>query len=134
MQDISYTRNVSFFDQINKYYEGKKHDAILLDDCKKRLQKSGVFHKVISRIKKICDTGNFGPSNKRHKYYVRKNLGWLKWDDGTRVYFSKFEDGQIIIFMTSGSKNNQDADIKEAEQIRDEISKEVEEYEKENKN
>ena len=124
---------MSFFGQLKKYYEGKEHDAILLDDCKKRLQKAGVFHKVISRIKKICDTGNFGQINKRHKYYARKNLGWLKWDDGTRVYFSKFDDDQIVIFTTSGSKNNQDDDIKEAEKIKDEITKEVDKYEKENK-
>jgi hypothetical protein len=98
---------MSFFDQYPKYYEGKEFDAILIDDCKQRLKRAGVFHKVISRVKKICDSGNFGQINSRYKYYVRKNLGWLKWDDGTRVYFSKFDNDQIVIFLTSGSKNNQ---------------------------
>ena len=124
---------MSFFDQLQKYYEGKKHHAILLDDCKKKLKKAGIFHKVISRVKKVCDTGNFGQVNKRYKYSVRKNLGWLKWDDGTRVYFSKFEKDQIVIFITSGSKNKQDEDIKEAKKIKDQITIEVESYEKENK-
>ena len=124
---------MGFFDQLPKYYQGKKHDAILLDDCKKKLEKAGVFRKVISRVKKVCDTGNFGPANKRHKYFVNKNLGWLKWDDGTWVYFSKFEDDQIVLFLTSGSKNNQVNDIKEAEKIKDEITGEVKKHEKENK-
>ena len=123
---------MSFFDLFKKYYEGKKYDAILLEDCKKKLQKAGVFQRVISRIKKVCDTGNFGLVNKRHKYYVRKNLGWLEWDDCTRVYFSKFDDDQILIFTTSGNKNEQDKDINEAESIKDEITKEVENYEKKN--
>lgn len=39
-----------------------------------------------------------------------------------------------MIFTTSGSKNKQDEDIKEAEKIKDQITKEAESYEKENKN
>jgi len=124
---------MSFFDSFERYYVGEKHEAILLTDCKKKLKKSGVFHKVISRIKKVCDTGNFGQANTRYKYYVRKNLGWLKWDDGTRVYFSKFKGDKIIIFIASGSKNNQDDDVSEAEKIKDKITLEVKNHEKENK-
>ena len=124
---------MSFFDELPKFYDGKKYAAVLLEDCKKNLNRAGVFLKVISRIKKICDNGNFGQVNKRYKYYAKKNLGWLKWNDGTRIYFSKFNKKQILIFMVSGNKNNQDDDLKEAESIKNEITQEVKKYEKENK-
>ena len=115
---------MSFFDELPKFYDGKKYEAVLLEDCKKNLNRAGVFLKVISRIKKICDNGNFGQVNKRYKYYAKKNLGWLKWDDGTRIYFSKFNKKQILIFMVSGNKNNHDDDLKEAESIKNEITQE----------
>ena len=102
----------------------------MLEGCKTKLKKAGVFHKVISRVKKVCDTGNFGVLNKRYKYFKRKNIGWLKWDDGTRVYYSVFDSDKIIILMTSGSKNKQADDIKKAERIREQILKEVDKYEK----
>jgi len=89
---------MSFFDQLHRYYIGKKHEVILLEGCKTKLKKAGVFHKVISRVKKVCDTGNFGVLNKRYKYFKRKNIGWLKWNDGTRVYYSVFDSDKIIQF------------------------------------
>jgi len=63
---------MGFFDAFAKYYKGKVYEAILLDDCKKKLKKAGVLYRVTARIKKVCDSGNFGPTPTRHKYFIVK--------------------------------------------------------------
>jgi putative component of toxin-antitoxin plasmid stabilization module len=116
---------MSIFDKKNRIHQGEIHDLYILKDCAKKLKKSGVWKKVISRAFNICETGHFGQEGKRFKYKKTKNIGWLKWEDGTRVYFSKFMNNKILLFTISGNKNNQDADINEALELKKEIENEL---------
>lgn len=115
---------MSFFDHQPVYYEGKELNLYIHSDCYKELKKTGVFLKVLARLKKICDTKNFGKPKEGYKFFEKENLGWLKWPDGTRVYYSLFEDGKIMVTLKSGSKNKQDKDIKKAKEYLNEIKKE----------
>jgi len=85
------------------------------------LKRSGLFLRVLARLKKVCDTGHFGQEKIGYKYLEAENIGWFKWKNGTRVYYSKFK-GEIILLTVSGSKNSQEKDISKAKEVRDEYT------------
>lgn len=109
------------FSEENKYYQGAKHQLYITELCHKGLKKSGLLLRVLARLKKVCDTDHFGPEKTGYKFLEDENIGWFKWKNGTRVYFSKFK-GEIILLSISGNKNSQEKDISKAKEVRDEYT------------
>lgn len=77
---------------------------------------------VLARLKKVCDTDHFGQEKTGYKFLENENIGWFKWKNGTRVYFSKFER-EIVLLSVSGNKNSQEKDISKSKEVRDEYTK-----------
>jgi len=99
------------------YYSGDKFKIQITEFCLKALKKSGLLVRVVARLKKIADTGHLGKEKEGYKYYPDEQLGWLKWKNGVRVYFSIDKEGNLFIVLLSGNKNSQEKDIKEAKEI-----------------
>ena len=125
---------MSYFDDIPKNFEGDRYDLIITEDCSTKMKKSGTFFRATARLKKICESGHFGAEKKRHKYEKKTNVGWLKWEDGLRVYYSIYEGTILLTTEQSGkNKKEQGKAIKRAEQINKEVIYEIENWEEKNK-
>lgn len=101
-------------------YKGAYFELLMTHDCKEKLKSSGVFFRVLSRAKYICDTGNFGKPRKDYKYNRFENFGWLKWLNGLRVYYAlrAFQEKEFLFLIYSGNKNSQKRDIHRAKKIK----------------
>ncbi len=115
---------VSYFNDKTPYYTGKIHKLFFTEESVKTLKKAGLFNRVLARLTKICNTGQFGSENTGFKYDEGSNIGWLKWKNGTRVYYSLFDEKVVILVSQSGNKNNQDKDIKQAKEVKNEYEEE----------
>ena len=63
---------------------------------------------IVARIDNIEDYGHFGDSK-----YLGEKLYELRWQNGRRIYFGRFE-GFVILLLIGGLKNAQEKDIKKA--------------------
>ncbi len=109
------------FGENDEYYQGLIHKLYITESCHLSLKRSGLFLRVLARLKKVCDTDHFGQEKTGYKFLEDENIGWFKWKNGTRVYFSKFK-GEIILLSVSGNKNSQEKDISKAKEVRDEYT------------
>ena len=66
---------------------------------------------IDSRILRIEEESYFGD----HKY-LGDNIFELRWKNGRRIYFSKFENREILLLL-GGLKNAQKKDIKKAKYL-----------------
>lgn len=59
--------------------------------------------------------GHFG-----HAKQLAKNLAEIKFNNGSRIYFTLKEDnGKVVVLLLGGNKNGQDKDIKKAKSFLD---------------
>jgi putative addiction module killer protein len=71
---------------------------------------------VEKRLSNIQHEGHFG-----HAKQLAKNIAEIKFNNGSRIYFTVKEDnGKIVVLLLGGNKNGQDKDIKKAKSLLDE--------------
>jgi putative addiction module killer protein len=70
---------------------------------------------IEKRLSNIQNEGHFG-----HVKQLTKNLAEIKFNNGSRIYFSvKDANGKIIVLLLGGNKNGQGKDIKKAQSLLD---------------
>lgn len=70
---------------------------------------------VEKRLANIKNEGHFG-----HAKQLSSNLSEIKFNNGSRIYFSiKEENGKVIVLLLGGNKNGQSKDIKKAQSLLD---------------
>ena len=68
---------------------------------------------IQKRVSNIINYEHFGTIRK-----LDSNLAEIKFNDGTRIYFTRIElDGKTILLLLGGNKNGQDKDIKKAKSL-----------------
>ena len=66
---------------------------------------------VLDRIRKIEEYDHFGECK-----YLGNKLSELKWKSGTRIYFARTGENEILLLL-GGDKNGQNKDIVKAYKI-----------------
>ena len=70
---------------------------------------------VEKRLSNIQHEGHFG-----HAKQLTKNLAEIKFNNGSRIYFTVKEDnGKVVVLLLGGNKNGQNKDIKKAKSLLD---------------
>lgn len=70
---------------------------------------------IEKRLLNIQNEGHFG-----HAKQLAKNLAEIKFNNGSRIYFTVKEDnGKVVVLLLGGNKNGQDKDIKKAKSFLD---------------
>ncbi|MGE3757050.1 MAG: type II toxin-antitoxin system RelE/ParE family toxin [Pseudobdellovibrionaceae bacterium] len=70
---------------------------------------------IEKRLSNIKNEGHFG-----HAKQLTKNLAEIKFNNGSRIYFTvKEEQGKIVLLLLGGNKNGQSKDIKKAQSLLD---------------